>query len=89
MGARLPRPKAFCPACGTVSVYSEHIGRRCAKTWDVPGEEEPKRCDGRFKGAVSPGDWVECPTCRATGMAGDASCESCHGAGWRYVGSAR
>ena len=86
MGALLPRPKAICPQCGTVSVYSEHINRRCAKTFEVEGEEEPVRCEGRFKGAVAPDNWVMCADCGGTGVVGEAACETCNGAGWRYVG---
>jgi ribosomal protein S27AE len=86
MGAKLPRPKAYCPECGTVSVYSEHINRRCAKTWQVEGEDEPVRCEGRFKGAVAPDNWAECQDCAGGGVSGDAPCPRCAGAGWRYVG---
>jgi hypothetical protein len=84
--AKQPRPKARCSECGTASVYTEHIGRRCARTWELPDQEEPERCEGRFKAAVSPGDWVVCVDCGATGTAGDAECQRCLGAGWRYVG---
>ena len=92
MTARQPRPKAICPECGTVSVYSEHINRRCAKTWEVPsevveGEFETVRCEGRFKGAVAPENWESCADCGATGFIGDAPCPRCDGTGWRYVGA--
>ncbi len=92
MTARQPRPKAYCPECGTISVYSEHINRRCAKTWEVPsevieGETETVRCEGRFKGAVASDNWVECAECRATGFVGEEACARCGGAGWRYVGA--
>jgi len=87
MGALLPRPKAICPQCGTVSVYSEHINRRCAQTFEVEGEEEPVRCEGHFKGAVAPENWTLCADCGGTGVVGDDACGTCHGAGWRYVGN--
>ncbi len=89
ISARLPRPKARCTECGTVSVYTEHINRRCAKTWEIPDQEEPERCEGRLRGAVSPGDWVMCTDCRASGFGGEAPCERCLGAGWCSVGDAR
>jgi hypothetical protein len=85
-GARLPRPKAICPECGTVSIYSEHINRRCAKQWEIEGEDEPVRCEGRFRGAVAPDRWAACPDCGATGMLGDAPCPPCGATGWRYIG---
>ena len=69
-------------------MYSEHINRRCAKTFEVEGEEEPVRCEGRFKGAVAPDNWAACPDCAATGFRDDAPCATCAGAGWRYVGRA-
>jgi len=85
-GVPLPRPKAICPECGTVSIYSEHINRRCAKRWEIEGEDEPVRCEGRFRGAVAPEGWAACPDCAATGMVGDAPCARCGGTGWRYKG---
>ncbi|HUA52467.1 MAG TPA: hypothetical protein VMB81_09900 [Candidatus Sulfotelmatobacter sp.] len=85
MGALQPRPKAICPECGTVSIYSEHINRRCAKTFEVEGEEEPVRCEGRFKGAVAPENWTMCADCGGSGAVGDAACESCGGTGWLYT----
>ena len=86
VSAKLPRPKARCSECGWVSVYTEHVNRRCARTWELPDQDEPERCEGRFKAAVSPSDWIPCADCRITGMAGDAECQRCLGAGWRYVG---
>jgi hypothetical protein len=85
-GAVLPRPKAICPECGTASIYSEHINRRCAKQWEVEGEDEPVRCEGRFRGAAAPDRWASCPACGATGVVGDASCPQCAATGWRYRG---
>ena len=87
--ARLPRPKAICPECGTVSVYSQHINRRCAKLFEIAGEDEPVRCEGRFRGAVAPDRWAICPDCGATGVLDEAPCPRCGGIGWRYTGDAR
>ena len=86
LSAKQPRPKARCSECGTVSAYTEHINRRCARTWEIPDQEEPERCEGRFKAAVAPSDWVECLDCRTTGRDGEVECQRCLGAGWRYVG---
>jgi hypothetical protein len=77
----------MCPLCGMTSVYTQHINRRCAKTWEEEGVEEPVRCEGHFKAAVSPRDWLACPQCRATGYQGEEGwCGRCDGAGWTYVG---
>jgi hypothetical protein len=88
-GARLPRPKAICPECGTVSTFSQHINRRCAKLFDVEGEDEPVRCEGRFGGAVTADRWTMCPDCGATGVSDDAPCPRCNGTGWCYRGGDR
>ncbi|MEJ0070559.1 MAG: hypothetical protein WDO24_19705 [Pseudomonadota bacterium] len=83
MATRQPRPKARCPACGTVSIYAEHINRRCVTILD-PDSEPPTRCEGVFRGAVAAEDWTECPACHATGLQGDAACSRCGGNGWLY-----
>jgi hypothetical protein len=85
--ALLARPKAICPECGKVSIYTEHINRRCAQYFEVQGEEEPVRCEGRFRSAVAREDWIACPDCGATGVLDEAPCRRCNGSGWRYAAS--
>ena len=85
-GARLPRPKAICPECGTVSVFSQHINRRCARLFEVEGEEEPVRCEGHFGSAVTQDRWTMCPDCGATGVSDDVACPRCRATGWCYRG---
>jgi ribosomal protein S27AE len=85
MATRQPRPKARCPACGTVSIYAEHINRRCVKILD-PDSEPPTYCDGVFRGATGAENWTECPACHATGARDDATCPRCGGDGWLYNG---
>jgi hypothetical protein len=83
MASKQPRPKARCPSCGAVSIYSEHINRRCVTVLN-PGDEPPIHCDGKFRGAVAPQDWAECPDCRATGVHDREPCRRCAGAGWLH-----
>jgi hypothetical protein len=78
-----PRPKARCPLCGTVSIYAEHINRRCVTVLD-PDAEPPTKCEGRFRGAVAPEDWAECPACGGTGARDGDPCARCRGDGWLY-----
>jgi hypothetical protein len=80
MSARArPRPKARCTVCGTVSIYSEHIGQRCAAR---PGGS---RCAGRFRAATAWDDWLACPACRTTGRQAGGACVQCGGDGWHYL----
>jgi len=85
MGALLPRPKAICLECGTVSIYSQHINRRCARLFEIEGEEDPVPCEGHFSSAVAPDNWIVCPDCGATGFRDNAPCTRCSATGWRYV----
>lgn len=78
--ARQPRPKARCPTCGTVSIYSEHIGQRCV----AHPHGSVQRCQGRFKAATAWDDWIVCPACRASGDVDGEPCQHCHGDGWHY-----
>jgi len=34
-------------------------------------------------------DWKQCPTCQGTGLAGEAQCSKCNGAGWECLRSGR
>lgn len=79
-----PRPKARCPECGTVSIFAEHINRRCATRHKLP-DGNVERCAGTFQGAVEPGDWNACPDCGTTGVTDDGDCPHCAGAGWLYA----
>jgi len=83
MATKQPRPKARCPLCGTVSIYSEHINQRCVTVLN-PEDEHPVHCEGKFQGAVAPQDWVACPDCGTTGVDDDAPCRRCVGAGWLH-----
>jgi hypothetical protein len=83
MPMKQPRPKARCPICGTVSAYAEHINRRCVKELESDSDE-PKRCDGTFRSAVSADDWVACQVCGAMGSHDGASCVRCSGDGWLH-----
>jgi hypothetical protein len=73
-----PRPKARCTTCGTVSIYSEHIGQRCA------ARPNGSRCPGRFRAATAWDDWLACPACRSTGLQAGEACGPCGGEGWLY-----
>ncbi|MBI3516118.1 MAG: hypothetical protein HY060_18965 [Proteobacteria bacterium] len=79
--AKQPRPKACCTECGTVSIYSEHIGQRCAARSRTG---EGGRCEGRFKAATAWDDWIACAACRATGEHEGEACVQCAGDGWHY-----
>jgi hypothetical protein len=79
--ATRPRPKARCPACGTVSIYSEHIGRRCVARLNGAGRP---RCHGRFKAATAWDDWIACPACGTSGEHNGEPCAQCAGDGWHY-----
>jgi DnaJ-class molecular chaperone len=83
MASKQPRPKARCESCGAVSIYTEHINRRCVAVLN-PGEDEPIRCEGKFHGEVDPKAWAECPACRATGTHDSEICSRCGGAGWLH-----
>ena len=72
--------------CGTVSIYSEHIGQRCVAR--LRGARW-RRCHGRFKAATEWDDWVACPACRATGEHDGEACPQCAGDGWRYLDQPR
>jgi hypothetical protein len=64
--------------CGTVSIYSEHIGRRCARRRGIV------RCHGRFKAVTAREDWLACAACATTGEHGGEPCAHCAGDGWLY-----
>ena len=41
-----------------------------------------KRCKGTNRSAIGKTDWLECPSCAASGYEGHNLCQNCRGDGW-------
>jgi hypothetical protein len=75
-------PVTACNRCGRPGYYAIEAKKRCGQV--VCG----KRCRGRLQLADSKIDWAECPSCQATGWAGE-TWGRCDGVGWFFVGQKR
>lgn len=77
---KLRRPGFYCVKC-------RHPRRGISNdsvTCDRPGAygEASEHCGGQFSTAFNWTDWLECPTCGATGNNCGEECGQCYGEGW-------
>jgi len=73
------QPLAYCTRCGGVLHNVQHINQTC------PIIRNGKRCNGSIRSATNSKDWIECPSCGATGRIEGGSCDQCAGEGWLLV----
>jgi hypothetical protein len=80
MAAKQPRPFFFCSRCHTPTRNAAAINgnARCQRVADGKGT----RCGGKFRSALALKDWLECPSCKASGRLSDRKCDDCRGFGW-------
>jgi hypothetical protein len=76
------RPVAYCSECHTAN-WNPNItnGAACRRMVNRKGT----RCTGLFMSVLGPDDWIECPSCCATGQEFVGRCAECEGAGWLLV----
>jgi hypothetical protein len=77
MGKR-PLPVTRCTNCGKAGYTISRANGPCARV--VNGN----RCKGLNQSAIGENDWIECSSCRGTGVIA-ANCPHCDGAGWIVV----
>lgn len=70
------KPIAYCTRCRVYSRNVEQINQRCGV------KRQGKRCEGIMRSAINAKDWIECPSCGATGCIGNDTCDQCAGEGW-------
>ncbi len=77
---RLERPVGICPRCGAVARSFDQVRKKCAKPGRAGGKSP-----GVIRSALATDEWVECPSCLATGRVKGGVCERCNGEGWIYL----
>jgi hypothetical protein len=74
-----PHPFGICTRCGTCTWDMEALNQPCTQVVNN------RKCEGAFREALEPDDWMGCPICSATGGPVSDPCTQCYGAGWLYV----
>ncbi|MDR6759485.1 DnaJ-class molecular chaperone [Mycoplana sp. BE70] len=69
-----PLPVAVCATCAHIQYDADAIDKPCRR------KDGLMRCNGKRR--TSNDDWLECPTCYATGRDGSTVCLACGGRGW-------
>jgi DnaJ-class molecular chaperone len=70
------KPVAYCTRCRAYSRNEGQINQKCHVI------RQGNRCQGMMRSALKPDDWVECPSCGATGRVKNGTCDKCAGEGW-------
>ena len=79
--AKRQRPIAYCAECHRVSRDPGSIDATCNRM----STQRRKQCGGILIAAAGEANWLECPTCDATGYEGKSACGQCLGEGWLPV----
>jgi hypothetical protein len=74
-----PKPVTFCTNCRAFGYNIGVASGKCGRKVDG------KKCKGTVQSAIQENDWIDCPSCKATGLDGDRTCRQCIGSGWIFV----
>ena len=73
------KPVAVCTECRRYTCNASLINQPCGNRIGN------KKCKGCWGSALCDTDWVECPSCQATGYVNQKKCTQCDGYGWIYI----
>jgi hypothetical protein len=72
---KLRKPIGLCPTCDLAEI---DVGLAGGVHMNPSTK---KRCGGAFRSTVNVGDWAECYSCGASGVADSGTCITCNGIG--------
>jgi hypothetical protein len=74
-----PKPITFCTNCRVFGYNMDVTSRKCGRKVDG------NMCKGTVQSAIEENDWIDCPSCKTTGLDGIRTCRQCTGSGWIFV----
>jgi len=75
------KPVTICNKCGAPGSSKQLTYGKCER---MAGGVI---CNGTNQSAILENDWLECPSCAATGLERDKRCSQCEGTGWLFARS--